>query len=73
MMRKRHWTEGVPRESLIITFRGKEYSGYYQADRGVVRVTYDSDTKTTQFRTHPEVTARILLRELVEASLEVDQ
>jgi len=67
--RKKHWSDRVLREPLTITYKGKEYSGYCQAGLGMVRVTYDSDSKATQFRTHPEVTARILLRELVEESL----
>ncbi len=69
MSRTKHWSEGAPREPLTAAHEGKDYSGYYQIGRGIVRVTYDSDTKSTQFRTHPEVTARILLRELVEESL----
>ena len=56
-------------EPLTITFKGKEYSGYYQASEYMVRVTYGFDTKSAQFTTHPEVKARILLRELVQASL----
>jgi len=70
MSRRRHWSEGALRQRFTITHAGKEYSGYYQADHGIVRVTYDFGAKSTQFRTHPEVTARILLRELVQESLE---
>lgn len=69
MNRKKHWSETSPREPLTITFDGREYSGYFQASHGIVRVMYDFIAKSTHFRTHPEVTARILLRELVEASL----
>lgn len=39
----------------------------------MVKVTYDSDTKSTGFSVKPELTARILLRELVAASLKVDR
>jgi hypothetical protein len=69
MSRTKHWSEGALREPLTVAHEGKDYSGYYQTGRGIVRVTYDFDTKSTQTRTHPEVTARILLRELVRASL----
>jgi hypothetical protein len=57
------------REPLTIICSGREYSGYYEVNRGMVKVTYDFDTKSTQFRVHPQVTARILLRELVATSL----
>jgi hypothetical protein len=70
MKRKKHWSEGALREPLTVMHAGKEYSGYYQAEHGIVRVTFDFASKSTQFRTHPEVTARILMRELVQASPE---
>ena len=69
MAKKKHWSDGVLREPVTITHDGKEYSGYYQAGHGMVRVTYDFDFRTTQ-STHPHVTARILLRELVQESLQ---
>jgi hypothetical protein len=73
MTDNKHWSDRAVREPLAITFKGNEYSGYYQASRGMVRATYDSYYKTTQFRVHPEVTGRILLRELVQASLKRGQ
>jgi len=69
MAKTKHWSDGVSHEPVTITHDGKEYSGYYQAGQGMVRVTYDFDVKTTQ-STHPHVTARILLHELVKASLQ---
>jgi hypothetical protein len=73
MTRKKHWSDQALREPATITYKGKEYAGYYQADRGMVRVTYDFDTKSTEFRVKPELTAQILLRELVQASLKRGQ
>jgi hypothetical protein len=61
------------REPLTITCNGSEYSGYYEVKHGMVKVTYDFDTKSTQFRVKPELTARILLRELAQASLKRGQ
>jgi hypothetical protein len=58
------------RELVSTTRKDKQYSGFYEAADGVVRVTYeDLGPVCTQFRSHPEVTARHLLCELVKESL----
>jgi hypothetical protein len=66
---KKNRRNTVLREPLTITYNGREHSGYYELNHRMVKVAYDFDTTSTQFRVKPELTARILLRELVQASL----
>jgi hypothetical protein len=69
-MRKSQSSRYTLRELVTTTHKGKQYSGSYEVADGIVRVTYeDSGPKCAQFRSHPDVKARHLLWELVEASL----
>ena len=70
MAKKKHWSNGVPREPVTVTYNGREYAGHYQVGHGVVRVTYDFQVKSTRMGPSPLVTARHLLTDLVKASIQ---
>jgi len=61
----------VERNPISIEIEGVRYDGRYGIHRGVMTVTYAGvDSKRTQVGgTPPEVLARMLLSELVQASL----
>lgn len=54
--------------SIAVEHRGTIYSGDFTVERGVVTVTTDRGRKSTRLgHMAPEILARVLLRELINA------
>ena len=54
------------RQRINVVYKGKDYVGEYEIEKGVLRVFYKKRTKASAVRTSdPELQARLLLIELV--------
>lgn len=61
----------MPRRPVEIVYEGHAYTGDYVVESGTVRVTYKLHSRSTQLGGHEaDGLARMLLRELVQATIE---
>lgn len=57
--------------TVIIQYKGKDYTGFYSIDEGIIKVHSVYGEKATQLGSlAPRVLAQMLLRELVKAKLQ---
>jgi len=57
----------IHKEKITVQHNSKEYSGYYQVEGGVITVSANWRTNSTQLGSTPAPTlARMLLREMID-------